>query len=266
MVDLPESGCRDPPGSLNRSEVREGHTERAIGGPSASLVEVGQAKLVDPDLAALEVLSVVADADHNRAHLSERRVAHHAHLIHLPLRIHLGIDRGKRYPRTTLALGSVALILQIGKHLGREVDHIAFRPNGGAVGLAAAIVSSGRGEGEGYLILVVVVLVVRSESDEHGQLAIGQAGDVVDQSLGVNEELEALVATHVVFGTLVDGACVLRGQIGDLQREGLLVLLPDLRLAGVGHSGDARRQDIVDRLAVAILLYVDGSDVEGAVH
>ena len=82
----------------------------------------------------------------------------------------------------------------------------------------------------------------------------------------MDEELHALVAAHVVVRILVDGACVLRGEVGDLHGECLLVLLAELWLTGVSHAGDSRRQDVVHGFAVAILFNVDGGDVERTIN
>ena len=74
------------------------------------------------------------------------------------------------------------------------------------------------------------------------------------------EELHPFVLAQVVIAVLVDGACILRSQILYLQGESLFILLAQLRLAGVCHTADTRRQHVSHRHTIPILFDVDGRD------
>ena len=54
-----------------------------------------------------------------------------------------------------------------------------------------------------HLILVVVVLVVRSQTDKDGEIAIRQAGLILDRRLRMGEELQPLVTAQVVGGRFI---------------------------------------------------------------
>ena len=76
----------------------------------------------------------------------------------------------------------------------------------------------------------------------------------------MGKELQPFVAAQVVGGRFIHRTGISRRQVGDLHRERLLILLQQLRLAGVEHTAHARWQHIVDRLPLAILLDIDGRD------
>ena len=70
----------------------------------------------------------------------------------------------------------------------------------------------------------------------------------------MDKELQVLVLTHVVVAILVNRLCVARGKVLHDYTQGLLVLLHQLALVGVGDTTDAGRQNVVDRLLATILL------------
>ena len=73
----------------------------------------------------------------------------------------------------------------------------------------------------------------------------------------MGEHLEVFITPQVQIGVLVNGTCVTRSQLLHRQRQGLLVVLQYLRLTRVDHAADARRQDVVDRFFLVVLLEID---------
>ena len=112
-----------------------------------------------------------------------------------------------------------------------------------------------------HLVLVIVVLVVRTQTQENRQVTVLQRLRVVDGRLRMGEHLQTLVPTQVVCGRFVHRPGIRRGKIRYLHRQRLLVLLEQLGLAGIEHTTHARRQHIIHRLALAILL-----DIHGGYH
>ena len=75
----------------------------------------------------------------------------------------------------------------------------------------------------------------------------------------MDEHLQPLILAQVVVQVLIDGLRLALTQVPHRQAEGLLVVLHQLRLVGVGGTADARRQGVGYRLTVGILLDVDGT-------
>ena len=159
----------------------------------------------------------------------------------------------------------VALFLQLGKHVERDVEHIGFRPYGTTVGggIFAVVATVGR-QRQGYLVFIVVVLVVATHADKHGELVVLQVGIVGNQMVGVDEHLHLLVLAQVETGVAIHGLRLTSLQILHHHVEGLFVGLYELGLRGVGYSRDTRRQHIVYRLLVVILLDVYSTYLEKA--
>ena len=118
------------------------------------------------------------------------------------------------------------------------------------------------GELQGYEVLVVVALVVAAQTDEDGQLVVLQLRVVGHQVVGVHIHLQTLVLAQVEVGVLVDGLRLVLRQVLHHQAERLLVVLRQLRLRGVGSTADARRQHVGHRLALSVLLNVDGAGLQ----
>ena len=72
----------------------------------------------------------------------------------------------------------------------------------------------------------------------------------------MNEHLQVLVVTHVVGGVLIYGTCVAERQVVHAQYHSLFVLCNQLCLTRVGLTADTRRQNIVHRRTVTVLLDV----------
>ena len=120
------------------------------------------------------------------------------------------------------------------------------------------------GETQGDEILVVVVLVVAAQTDEDSQLVVFQLGAVGHEVVGVDKHLQPLVLAKVDVDVLIDGLRLVLAQILHHQAKGLLVVLGELWLVGVGHTRDARRQHVGHGLALGVLLDVDGAHLQGA--
>ena len=75
----------------------------------------------------------------------------------------------------------------------------------------------------------------------------------------MDEHLQPLILAQVVVQVLIDGLRLALAQVPHRQTEGLLVVLHQLRLVGVGGTADARRQGVGHGLTVGILLDVDGT-------
>ena len=239
------------------AEVRQLNVEIARCCPAALVVILLQAQLVDPHLARLRRARQVAHADDHRLHLAQAGVTHDAHLVVgtvvVVLREQLVIAHA------TFAPELVACLLDAGEDADVDVEHVLVGPHLRAVvGRQPRIAALG-GQLQRYLVLVVVVLVVAAQTDEDGQLVVLQVGGVGQQVVGMNEHLQALVLAQVVVQVLIDGLRLALTQVADGQTEGLLVVLDELRLVGVGGAADARRQGVGHGLAVGVLLNVDGA-------
>ena len=164
----------------------------------------------------------------------------------------------------TCGAGLVAGLLQLGKHAEVDVEHVLLRPHGAAVFqiVLVIVVTVGR-KLQGYHVLVVVVAVVAAQTDEDSQLVVAQR-IVVDEVVGVDKHLQVLVLPHIEGGIAVDGLRLAMRQVVHHQAQRLLVVLGELWLRGVGDTGNARRQHIVDGAAVVVFLDVDGTDFHGA--
>ena len=77
--------------------------------------------------------------------------------------------------------------------------------------------------------------------------------------------LQMLVLAHVVRTVLIYGSGIAGAEVACHHGHGLLVALHQLCLCGVGHSADARRQYVVDRSLVIVLLYVDSTYFQGGI-
>ena len=64
---------------IDGAEVGKLHVQIAIGCPATLLIIVFHAQLVHPHLAALAACRQIAHTDHNRSHLTQRRIAHDGH-------------------------------------------------------------------------------------------------------------------------------------------------------------------------------------------
>ena len=81
---------------------------------------------------------------------------------------------------------------------------------------------------------------------------------MLGHSLCVYEHLQALVVTHVVSHVLIHGSRVFRRQVVYAQYHCLFVQRHELSLSRISLTGHTRRQNIVNRLLVVILLDVHG--------
>ena len=77
--------------------------------------------------------------------------------------------------------------------------------------------------------------------------------------VGMHKHLHALILPQVVAGILIDGLRLTRTQVFHPHVQGLLIVLHQLWLRGVGSTTDAWRQDVVHWLFVVVLLDVDST-------
>ena len=73
----------------------------------------------------------------------------------------------------------------------------------------------------------------------------------------MHKHLQSLVLSQVEVGVLIHRLCLTLGQLLYDESQCLLVVLHELRLRGVGHTTYSRRQHIVHRQLVGVLLDVD---------
>jgi len=111
-------------------------------------------------------------------------------------------------------------------------------------------------------ILIIVILIIRPQTDENRQVTVGKVIDIELRSLSMRKQLQAFILTQVVVRILIDGACIHRCQICYFQRKRLFVLLAYLRLARVQYASNTRRQDVVDRIAIAVFFYIDSRNFQ----
>ncbi|CDD05928.1 unknown [Prevotella sp. CAG:592] len=116
------------------------------------------------------------------------------------------------------------------------------------------------GELQRNLIFVEVALVVGTESHEHRQLVVLQVCGVLFEGVGMHEHLQTLILSEVEVRVLVYCLCLTVREVCHLYVERLLVALCELRLRRVLLSTDARRQHVVHRHSVVVLLDVHGAD------
>ena len=244
-------------GNIDGAEVGQLHIEVALCGPSALIVIFLESELIDPHLARLGVGREVAHTDNHGLHLTERGVTHHADAVGRIVLIVGGEE--VVVGGVALSLGLVALLLHGGEHGKGYIEHVLLRPHDALVVGRVFVVVSRRGELEGHLILIVVALVVAAQAHEHRQLVVGQIGGIVDGMVGMHEHLQAAVLAQVEVGVLEHSLRLAGAQVAHHHVEGLLVALHQLRLCGVLHTRDARRQDVVDRFLVVVLLDVDSA-------
>ena len=76
----------------------------------------------------------------------------------------------------------------------------------------------------------------------------------------MNEHLYAAILAHIDCCVLIDALRLSRTEVGDHHIEGLLIVFHELRLCGVLHTRDTRRQDIVDRCLVIVFLDINSTD------
>ena len=143
-----------------------------------------------------------------------------------------------------LCLRLVALLLQVGEDAERHVQHVLLRPYLLLVGSAVPYIFARFSHLQRNFILIVVVLIVTTQTQEHRQLIILQVGGVLLQGIGMGEHLDALVLDH--------------------HAQRLLVGLNQLWLARVFLSLNARRQHVVHRCLLGILLQTHGARLQGS--
>ena len=174
-------------------------------------------------------------------------------VVRVILRVLLSVS----HAGNAVSLSLVAVLLEVGEYREREVYVVAFRPYDCPVGRVFILaVQSVRSERQRHLVLVVILAQVATETYEARQVGVVQIGDIVDKLLGMHKHLKALVLAHIEPRLLIDSSRVVWREVGDAHLQRLLVLLTHLSLARVALTLDARRQDIIDRSLVGILLHI----------
>ena len=250
-----------------RAEVHCGdvaHRQSGVGlrSPAPGFVEVRDFEFVDPYGAVLGHGRVVAHADEDDTDVAQRRIAHDRYAVALVVGVAAGVERSVPYSALLLTLGAVALALEVDEVLEIEVEVVVQRPYDSPLCRRIAVVVSRRGNLEGHLILIEVVLHIGAKTDEHRQVARTGIGDVVYRSFGMDPHLHTLIVAEVLLRIAVYAACIAGGKTGEFERHRLLVQLRDLALPGVGDTRHAGREDVVDGLALCVLLDVDHGHVE----
>ena len=156
-------------------------------------------------------------------------------------------------------------MLEVGEGAEVDVEHVLLGPYCLTSLCGVGVVMSWRGEGEGYLVFVVVALVVTTDSDEEAHLVVLQFR-VTFHRIGMDEHLQVLVVAEVHVHGLIHRTGVACGKVFHCECQGLFVLLRELRLGGVEHTGDAWRQDVVDWGLVVVLLDIHGGGHDASAH
>ena len=242
---------------VDGSEVGKLHVQITLCSPSSFVVVFLQSQFVDPYLARFGVARQVSHTDNHRLHLAKRRVTHDAHLI---ARFVLIIVREQLVVGSmSLRLCPVTLLLQLREDVERDIEHIVFRPHHAFVLSGVFVVVSRRSEFQRNLVFIEITLIVTTQPDEHRQLVVGQVSCVFKHGIGVYEHLQTTILSEVERRVLVYRLRLARPQVLHHHVERLFITLHQLRLSGVLCSVDARRQHVVHRLFVVILLDVYGA-------
>ena len=239
---------------VHGGEVGKLEVERTACRPAAVVGKLLQAQFVGPYLNAARIARIVAHANHDGAHLAERGVAHHADLVGgavgIVFRIKLRVgDQSERFLPVAVALGG-------GKDGEVYVEHIFLRPHDARTGIGVGIKPVG-GDFQGNFVFVEIILVVSAKAQEEAYLPVLH-GRFAGEAVGVGEHLQVLVAAEVERCVLVDGACIVGGQLLHGDGQCLLVVLQHLVLPGVDDAADAGRYDVVDGLFLVVLLKTHG--------
>ena len=250
------------PREVHGGEVGKLEVERTACRPAAVVGKLLQAQFVGPYLNAARIARIVAHANHDGAHLAERGVAHHADLVGgavgIVFRIKLRVgDQPERLLPVAVALGG-------GKDGEVYVEHIFLRPHDARTGIGVGIKPVG-GDFQGNFVFVEIILVVSAKAQEEAYLPVLH-GRFAGEAVGVGEHLQVLVAAEVERCVLVDGACIVGGQLLHGDGQCLLVVLQHLVLPGVDDAADAGRYDVVDGLFLVVLLKAHGRGAHRAAH
>ena len=245
------------------AEVRELHVQITLRSPTAFVVVVLHTQFVHPHFDRTCAAAVVAYTNHHGLDLAQRRITHDADLVRRTVAV---VDAEHlRVCGLTLAAGLVALVLHAGEHAEVYVKHVLSGPYSLTTLSGVGVVVACRRKFERNLVLVVVALVVATHTQEDAHLVVLQLV-VSFEGVGVDKHLQMLVVAQVERHGLIDGTRIAWSKILDGERERLLVFLCELRLLRVGHTADARWQDVVDRAFVVILLDVDRSCAQRTAH
>ena len=81
----------------------------------------------------------------------------------------------------------------------------------------------------------------------------------------MDKHLHLQVFPYIEVNIFVDSPCITVGKVDDLDGHSLFVELLELRVHGVLFAGDTRRQNVVYRTAICILLDVHRRNVERSI-
>ena len=236
---------------IDVGQVGQLDIELALCRPSSFVGEVLEAQFIGPHFDAAHTARIVAQTDHHRADVAQRRVALHADLVFRALRVVLIVEGG--VGGQPLCAFAVTRLFDVRELLEVDVDHVVGRPHGTA-SRRPGVATFGRQHQRDF-IFVEIVLIVRSESEEQTHLSVGQVL-VARQRVGVHEELKVLVAAEVEVRVLIDGARIAASEVFDRERKGLFVVLQHLVLSRFDGAADAGGQDVVNGVFVVVFFEV----------
>ena len=246
------------------AQVGQFYVEVALCCPSALVVEAEQAHFVHPNGSRFGGGCVVAHTNHHHLYLAQRGATHNANSVFGVILVVLAVYGGVVHPAALAVAQGVAFYLYVCEFCQWDVYHILLRPHNGCSTLAVAVVRAVGGDVERYLVFVVVALVVGTQAHEYRKVVVGELCDINLGRLGVHIQLYALILAYIQVALFVNGTRLLAAQVVHLQREGLLVVLAQLRLAGVYDAAYSGGQHIVHGFSVAVFLYVYGCHCEVA--
>ena len=262
-------------GDAHVGQVRQGRVGLRDRCPTAFFVESGQAQFVHPEFGALglsivgrpkrllQILVRVSDADHDRDHVAQCRIALHRqpapasgvdHRIH-PCRRHFAVH---------ITVSQLVQAQQT-QRIEVDVDVVLQRPD---VILVQRCHVNRRGL-QRNLVLVVVLVVVASQPHKDVDVALVEHFSL-PSSFDVDKHLETLVHPHVEVDVAVGGPSVAVFQATHVQRERLLVQTALVQVGGVDFLVDPRGNHVRHRLSHPVLFQVHGRQgklrARGIVH
>ena len=258
-----ETSCFYMSCDVHATQVGQLHIHVALCCPSSFVVVALHTQFVHPHFYRTRASSVVSHTNHHGLDFAQRWITHHANLVVRSV----FIVNGEKFciAGFTAVTGFVALMLGIGEELEVDVNHVFFRPNCHTTLRGVGVVSAFWCEFQWHFVFVVVALVVATQADECTHLVVLQAL-VVFEGVGMNEHLQVLVLAEVEVHGLIHAASIARRKVFDDDGECLLVFLSDLRLIWVGDTADARRQHVVHRSLVVVLLDVHSGSAYRSRH
>ena len=145
---------------IDVGQVGQLDIELALCRPSSFVGEVLETQFIGPHFDAAHTARIVAQTDHHRADVAQRRVALHADLVFRALRVVFIVEGG--IGGQSLCAFAVTRLFDVRELLEVDVDHVVGRPHR-TTSRSPGVATFGRQHQRDF-IFVEVVFVVRSKS------------------------------------------------------------------------------------------------------